>query len=89
MQKAIWDYIRGLPAAGTTVLLTTNYLEEAQALCDRLAILDHGKLLAVDTPAHLKQAYGGSMVEVETARPFSRLRGVGAALVFNRLFRRR
>jgi daunorubicin resistance ABC transporter ATP-binding subunit len=70
-RRAIWDYILGLRTQGKTVLLTTNYLEEAQSLCDRLAILDHGKLIAVDTPAHLKQTYGASVVEIETARPSS------------------
>lgn len=51
------------------MLITTNYLEEAQALCERIAILDHGKLLAVDTPAHLKQLYGGSVVELDLVQP--------------------
>jgi len=68
-RRAIWDYILSLRDAGKTVLLTTNYLEEAQALCSRIAIIDHGKLLALDTPERLQQAYGGSVVEVEMARP--------------------
>jgi ABC-2 type transport system ATP-binding protein len=68
-RRAIWDYVLGLREQGKTVLITTNYLEEAQALCQRLAIIDHGKLIAVDTPDHLKQTYGGSIIEVETARP--------------------
>lgn len=68
-RRAIWDYILLQKEQGKTVLITTNYLEEAQALCDRLAIIDHGKLVAVDTPQHLQQEYGGSVIEVETARP--------------------
>jgi ABC-2 type transport system ATP-binding protein len=68
-RRAIWDYILALRDQGKTVLITTNYLEEAQALCERLAIIDHGKLIAVDTPEHLKQIYGGSVIEVETASP--------------------
>jgi len=68
-RRAIWDYIISLREQGKTVLITTNYLEEAQILCDRLAIIDHGKLIAVDTPQHLKQMYGGSVVELETAQP--------------------
>jgi daunorubicin resistance ABC transporter ATP-binding subunit len=68
-RRAIWDYILSLRDQGKTVLITTNYLEEAQALCERLAILDHGKLVALDTPEHLKQTYGGSVVEVETEKP--------------------
>lgn len=66
-RRAIWDYVLSLRNQGKTVLITTNYLEEAQALCDRLAIIDHGKLIAVDTPEHLKQTYGGSVIELETA----------------------
>jgi daunorubicin resistance ABC transporter ATP-binding subunit len=68
-RRAIWDYILSLRDQGKTVLITTNYLEEAQALCERLAIIDHGKLIAVDTPQHLKQQYGGSVIEVETEQP--------------------
>lgn len=72
-RRAIWDYILALREECRTVLITTNYLEEAQALCDRIAILDHGRLVAIDTPARLKQAYGGSVVELETARPLGDL----------------
>jgi ABC-2 type transport system ATP-binding protein len=68
-RRAIWDYILSLREQGKTVLITTNYLEEAQTLCDRIAIIDHGKLIAVDTPDHLKQTYGGSVIELETAQP--------------------
>lgn len=68
-RRVIWDYILALRDQGKTVLITTNYLEEAQALCERLAIIDHGKLIAVDTPEHLKQTYGGSVIEVETVPP--------------------
>lgn len=67
-RRAIWDYILSLRAQGKTVLITTNYLEEAQALCDRLAIIDRGKLIAVDTPDHLKQIYGGRVIEIETVQ---------------------
>ncbi|GAC1348006.1 MAG: ATP-binding cassette domain-containing protein [Ktedonobacteraceae bacterium] len=68
-RRVIWDYILSLRDQGKTVLITTNYLEEAQALCERIAIIDHGKLVAEDTPDHLKQTYGGSVIEVETAEP--------------------
>ncbi len=54
-RRAIWDYILSLRDQGKTVLITTNYLEEAQVLCERLAIIDRGRLIAVDTPEHLKQ----------------------------------
>src|SRR6266513_2046606 len=65
-RRAIWDYILALRDQGKTVLITTNYLEEAQALCERLAIIDHGKLIAVDTPEHLRHTYGGSVIDMET-----------------------
>jgi ABC-2 type transport system ATP-binding protein len=68
-RRVIWDYILSLRDQGKTVLITTNYLEEAQVLCERIAIIDHGKLIAVDTPDHLKKTYGGSIIEVETAHP--------------------
>jgi ABC-2 type transport system ATP-binding protein len=70
-RRVIWDYILSLRDQGKTVLITTNYLEEAQALCDRVAIIDHGKLVAVDTPEHLKQNYGGSVIEIEAVEPIS------------------
>src|SRR6266699_3444317 len=69
-RRAIWDYILSLRDQGKTVLITTNYLKEAQALCERLAIIDHGKLIAVDSPEHLKQIYGGSVIELETTHLF-------------------
>ena len=77
-RRVIWDYILQLRSQGKTVLITTNYLEEAQALCDRLAIIDHGKLIAVDTPEHLKQTYGGSVVELETANAITSVENIRA-----------
>ena len=70
-RRALWDYILDLKKKGKTILLTTNYLEEANALCDRVAILDHGKLVALDTPAALKQRHGDTVVEIETITPVS------------------
>ncbi len=77
-RRAIWDYILTLREQGRTVLITTNYLEEAQALCDRLAIIDHGTLIAVDTPAHLKQMYGGSVIELENEKALVALEEIKA-----------
>ena len=48
-RRALWDLVRGLKAAGRTILLTTHYMEEAEVLCDRLAIMDHGKILEMGT----------------------------------------
>ena len=77
-RRAIWDYCLSLRDQGKTVLITTNYLEEAQTLCERLAIIDHGKLVTLDTPDHLKQAYGGTIVELETARLFEEVEQIKA-----------
>ena len=60
----MWDEIRGLREAGTTVFLTTHYLEEADALCDRLAIIDHGQIVAEGTPDELKRQVAGDVVTI-------------------------
>ena len=52
-RHAIWDLVRDVRAKGKTVLLTTHFMEEAERLCDRVAILDHGRIVALDTPAAL------------------------------------
>jgi len=58
---ALWDIIEGLHAAGQTVLLTTHYMEEAEQFCQRVAIMDHGRILALDTPAQLKRSMDASV----------------------------
>lgn len=63
-RNAIWDYIRQMKQEGRSVLLTTNYLDEVNALCDRVAIIDHGRLVALDTPQALKETYGNHVVEI-------------------------
>ncbi|HLG77703.1 MAG TPA: ATP-binding cassette domain-containing protein [Ktedonobacteraceae bacterium] len=84
-RNALWTHIRSLRDAGKTVLLTTNYMEEAQALCNRVAILDHGLLIAIDSPEHLRQHYGGSTITITTRSssldltPLKELAGVDAA----------
>ncbi len=70
-RRALWDYILDLGKQGKTVFITTNYLEEAQALCGRIAIIDHGRLVALGKPDELKQKFGGSVVEIETGSTFS------------------
>ena len=60
------DVIRALAAAGTTVLLTTQYLEEADQLADRIAVLDGGRVVASGTPDELKDRLGGETVEVRS-----------------------
>ncbi len=59
---AMWDAVRRLREEGITVVLTTHYMEEADELCDRVAIIDHGKILIEDTPAALKGAVGAQKV---------------------------
>lgn len=62
---AFWDVLRDVHRQGRTIVMTTHYMEEADQLCDRIAIVDRGKLLALDTPARLKeQAPGDTIVDV-------------------------
>lgn len=63
----MWDTIRQLVAAGSTIVLTTQYLEEADELADRIAVIDHGKLFSIGTPAELKAQVGGAKLRVEVA----------------------
>ncbi|MBI0582804.1 MAG: ATP-binding cassette domain-containing protein [Methanomassiliicoccus sp.] len=64
-RSAIWDYIKDLKAKhNITVFLTTHYLEEADGLCDRIGIIDHGKIVALDTPATLKRSVGGDVLTI-------------------------
>ena len=65
-RNLIFESIEHLKSEGRTIIYTTHYMEEAQRLCDRVAIIDHGKILALDTVEKLIQAYGGvSIVDVE------------------------
>lgn len=65
---ALWELIESMRARGITVLLTTHYMEEADRLCDQLAIMDHGRILATGTPDELKESAGGeTMVDVRLA----------------------
>jgi ABC-2 type transport system ATP-binding protein len=75
----LWDAIGGLVAAGTDVLLTTQYLDEADHLASRIVIIDHGRAVAAGTPAELKQQAGRNVIEVHV-RDRTDLAGVAAAL---------
>lgn len=66
-RQDLWDIIRSLAANGTTVFLTTQYLEEADQLADRIAVLEHGSIVAEGTPAELKATVGGEMVAMHGA----------------------
>ena len=63
----IWEHIRQLKARGITVLLTTNYLDEADQLCDRIAIIDGGRVKAIGSPNELKSGLGGDIVTLTLA----------------------
>jgi ABC-2 type transport system ATP-binding protein len=64
----IWEKIRELNRRGLTIILTTHYMEEADELCQRLAVIDHGKIIALDTPANLKKMIpGGEVMEMHMA----------------------
>ncbi len=70
-RSEMWDMIRGLTASGVTVLLTTQYLEEADQLAGKIAVVDHGRVIATGTPAELKARTGGRILVVTPAHPAS------------------
>jgi ABC-2 type transport system ATP-binding protein len=63
-RSEVWDAVRAMAAGGTTVLLTTHYLDEADKLSDRIALIDRGRGVTEDTPAGLKRAIGGDRLEI-------------------------
>lgn len=66
----LWEYIATLNREhGITIILTTHYMEEADRLCRRIAIIDHGKIIALDTPAHLKDSIGGDVIIIQSLDP--------------------
>jgi len=68
-RNEMWDVVRGLTATGVTVLLTTQYLEEADALADEITVMDHGRVIAHDTPNALKRVVGGQRLTVRSTDP--------------------
>jgi ABC-2 type transport system ATP-binding protein len=83
-RRLLWETLRGLHQRGTTFILTTHYMEEADRLCQRLAVVDHGRILTLDTPAALKKSLPGAQVLdlwVRAPRPLApRLREVPGVL---------
>ena len=66
----IWEYIKTLnKEEGVTIMLTTHYMEEADHLCDRIAIIDHGEIVALDTPQAMKNSLGGDVITLEIGNP--------------------
>lgn len=71
-RNEVWETVRLLVSQGTTVLLTTQYLDEADQLSDQVAVMDHGKIIAQGTPAELKAAAGASVIRLQLASPEQR-----------------
>ncbi len=63
-RRAVWDRLNRLKARNTTLLLTTHYMEEAERLCDRVAIMDSGRIVTIDTPGNLMKLHGGNLEDV-------------------------
>jgi len=71
-RRSVWEKLNHLKANNTTLILTTHYMEEAEILCDRVAIMDAGRILTIDSPSNLKKIHGGSLEDVYlklTGRP--------------------
>jgi ABC-2 type transport system ATP-binding protein len=90
-RRMLWETVAALQGRGVTVILTTHYMEEADRLCSRLAIVDHGRILTLDTPAGLKRALPGGQildVSVRGAAPLqTRLSALAGVLRVERLER--
>jgi ABC-2 type transport system ATP-binding protein len=84
-RQRVWGLVRELVAGGATVLLTTQYLDEADALADQIVVIDHGRVIARGTPAELKATTGSQLLEVALSAPHTgaaaALGGVGAGAV--------
>ncbi len=71
LRQQLWRYLRGLNGRGTTIVLTTHYLEEAEELCDRIAIINHGRLVACDSKAALLRRLDNKSVTLVLLRPLT------------------
>jgi ABC-2 type transport system ATP-binding protein len=71
-RNQVWDLVRQIAADGTTVLLTTQYLEEADRLAERMAVIDHGRVIAEGTSHELKSSIGGNALRFQLANPAER-----------------
>ena len=70
-RREVWDLISEIRSSGVTILLVTHFMEEAERLCDRVALIDHGRIVALDTPANLTvRAQGGKSVRFLPSAPF-------------------
>jgi ABC-2 type transport system ATP-binding protein len=73
LRRQLWTHVRALNARGTTILLTTHYLEEAQELCDRIAIINHGEVVACDTTENLLRRVDAKELRIQLAAPLDAL----------------
>jgi ABC-2 type transport system ATP-binding protein len=76
-RNQVWDLVRQIAADGTTVLLTTQYLEEADRLAERMAVIDHGRVIAEGTSHELKSSIGGNALRFQLADPEQRAAAEG------------
>jgi ABC-2 type transport system ATP-binding protein len=75
-RRHIWNYIKKLNSAhNVTIILTTHYIEEADYLADRVAFIDHGKIVALDTPRALKDKLGGDIISMQVQKGLASLEG--------------
>ncbi|MFH1248848.1 MAG: ATP-binding cassette domain-containing protein [archaeon] len=74
-RRNIWDYIKKLNKKDVTIILTTHYMEEADYLCDRIAIVDHGKIISLDTPANLKNSVSTDVIVLEISNQSQDIEG--------------
>jgi ABC-2 type transport system ATP-binding protein len=77
LRRELWRYVRELRASGTTIVLTTHYLEEAEALADRVAVVDHGGLISLDKPEALMAVHGRKRLKFTFQRPLDSSPGFG------------
>ncbi len=73
LRHTLWDFVREINAQGTTILLTTHYLEEAEQMCGRLAIMHHGELVALEPTTALLERLGGRTLLIELRQPLAAL----------------
>ncbi len=73
LRESLWQYIRTLNAAGTTILLTTHYLEEAQELCDHIAVIDHGQIVANDSKKNLLKQLDSKQLVITPTAPLNEI----------------
>jgi ABC-2 type transport system ATP-binding protein len=73
LRREMWDVMRALKAQGVTIILTTHYIEEAEAMADRVGVINHGELLLVEETARLMQQMGKKTLTIELAEPVPRL----------------